>query len=278
MNKRAIKKIYKTKATLEGAGVHLQRGFGFQEIPTFDPFLLFDDFSGENTSDYIAGFPWHPHRGIETVTYMLNGTVEHQDSMGNKGVIGPGCVQWMTAGSGIVHQEMPQESPGGLAGFQLWVNLPAKDKMMTPRYQDITPEDIPVVASEHATVRIIAGEYAHKSGPVRDLMVSPTYLDVSLGEHSNFTHTLPAKHTVVLYVVSGSILGVNDEFIYPGNILLMTEGESVEITAGDAGARFLLIAGAPIGEPIAWYGPIVMNTQEELVKAFQEFHDGTFIK
>lgn len=278
MNTRGIKKIYKTKPTLEGAGVHLNRGFGFHEIPEFDPFLLFDDFSGEKTEDYIKGFPWHPHRGIETVTYMLHGTVEHEDSMGNKGVVGAGAVQWMTAGSGIIHKEMPRESPGGIAGFQLWVNLPAKDKMMSPRYQDILPDDIPVVEKDGVMARVIAGNYNGKEGPIRDLVVNPTYFDVTLDAVKTFSHEFPSGHTVLMYIFSGSIVGENDVFILSGNIVLMGDGESLTISAGENGARFLLIAGKPLGEKIAWYGPVVMNTPEELSLAFQEYENGTFIK
>ncbi len=278
MTMRGIKKIFKTKPTIEGAGVNLNRGFGFHEIPEFDPFLLFDDFSGENVSDYIAGFPWHPHRGIETVTYVLHGAVEHQDSMGNKGVIGTGSVQWMTAGSGIIHQEMPKESPGGLAGFQLWVNLPAKNKMMPPRYQDILPHDMPVIEKNGAHVRIIAGNFEGVEGPVRDLIVSPTYFDITLDADMTFVQDFPVGHTVLMYIISGSIVEENNSVVSSGNIVLMGDGDNFSCTAGKSGVRFLLIAGKPLGEKVAWHGPIVMNTQEELALAFEEYQNGTFIK
>ncbi len=280
MQTRIIKRIFPAKPTLEGAGVHLRRGFGYHEVPAFDPFLLFDDFSSPNTNDYIPGFPWHPHRGIETVTYILSGEVEHQDSMGNKGSIKNGDVQWMTAGSGIIHQEMPQEHRGGLKGFQLWVNLPKAHKMMTPRYQEIARKTIPLVKKDGVLVKVIAGEYHGTTGPVADLMVNPTYFDVTLPKDKKFSYHVHKDHTVLLYVIEGNIVigDASTEFVSAGNIILTENGESISCTAKTIDSQFLLIAGKPIGEPIAWYGPIVMNTEDEIKQALEEYQNGMFVK
>ena len=280
MRSRTIKKIYQAKPTLEGAGVHLKRGFGAYEVPAFDPFLLFDDFSSPNASDYMPGFPWHPHRGIETVTYILSGEVEHQDSMGNKGSIKKGDVQWMTAGSGIIHQEMPQEHKGGIKGFQLWVNLPQAHKMMSPRYQEIAGKTIPSMEKDGVIVKVIAGKWEGTTGPVSDLMVNPTYLDVALPKSKKFSYHVRKEYTVLLYVIEGSIaLGdTSAEPVSAGNIILTENGENISCTAKNSDSKFLLIAGEPIGEPIAWYGPIVMNTEDEIKLALEEYQNGTFVK
>lgn len=280
MLSRTIKQIFLAKQTLEGAGVHLKRGFGYHEVPAFDPFLLFDDFSSLNARDYLPGFPWHPHRGIETVTYILSGEVEHQDSMGNKGSIKKGDVQWMTAGSGIIHQEMPREHKGGINGFQLWVNLPQAHKMMVPRYQEIVGETIPFVERGGITVKVIAGEYQGTTGPVSDLMVNPTYLDVTLPRGKKFSYRVPKDHTVLLYVIEGGIV-VGDETtesVSAGNIILLEYGDEVICVARNSDSQFLVITGEPIGESVAWYGPIVMNTEDEIKLALEEYQNGTFVK
>lgn len=279
MSLRMIKKTLRVQPTVEGAGVHLHRAFGYNEVPAFDPFLLLDDFSSPNSDEYREGFPWHPHRGIETVTYMLAGEVRHEDSMGNKGVVGPGAVQWMTAGSGIVHQEMPNADIEPIAGFQLWVNLPKSHKMMSPRYQDITPTQIPTVKHEGVTVKILAGAWQGTTGPVSDLMVNPMYLDVSLERGSVFTCEVPATDAVFAYVFEGSIaVAMPEHHINKGMVALLGTGEEIKIYAPEKNARFLVISGKPLGEPVAWYGPIVMNTDEELQQAFDELNEGTFVK
>jgi hypothetical protein len=247
----------------------------------FDPFLMLDDFHSDNPEDYLAGFPWHPHRGIETVTYMLGGRVEHGDSLGNKGAIGPGELQWMTAGSGIVHQEMPQKTAGMLAGFQLWVNLPAKRKMMDPRYRDIKAQDPPVVTQQSGVrVKVIAGEVDGSIGPVEDIVVDPQYLDISIPVGKSFEHPVKKGHTAFAYVVDGEgDFGQDPRSVAgPESILLFGDGDRVIIRASDRPLRFLLVSGKPIGEPVAWGGPIVMNTQEELELAFEEYDNGTFLK
>ena len=278
---RKIKKIYTGKPTIEGAGVHLTRVFGHAEIPTFDPFLLLDDFQSENPKDYLAGFPWHPHRGIETVTYMIHGTVEHGDSLGNKGTIQSGDIQWMTAGSGIIHQEMPKGQNGLMGGLQLWVNLPASRKMMDPRYREIKSENIPVHRTDNGiTVKIISGKYKGLVGPAKDLVCEPEYFDVSIPPKETFEHSLPTGHTLFAYVLEGTgIFEPNSEkTVTKKNLVLFGPGEKTHIAADTRGLRFLLISGKPIGEPVAWYGPIVMNTEEELAKAFDEYRSGRFIK
>jgi redox-sensitive bicupin YhaK (pirin superfamily) len=279
---RDIEAIFPGIPTLEGAGVRLNRMFGHAEAPRFDPFLLLDDFSSRNPEDFAAGFPWHPHRGIETVTYVLEGQVRHGDSLGNTGKIGPGEMQWMTAGSGIVHQEMPQGSPAGaLTGLQLWVNLPADSKMIAPRYRDIKASDIPMIQREDgATVRVICGRYDGREGPVQDIVVDPEYLDVTLPAGSTLAHAVDPDHTVLAYILSGEghFGSSGSEALGPGRLVLLSRGDEVRITGAGPELRFLLISGKPLGEPVAWDGPIVMNTQEELEQAFKEYREGTFLK
>ncbi len=297
---RHIKKVWKSIPTIEGAGVRLNRVFGFHQVPQLDPFLLLDCFQSDHRDDYVKGFPWHPHRGIETITYVLDGDVEHQDSLGNRGIIRPGDVQWMTAGSGIIHQEMPKGSAKGrMWGFQLWANLPQRQKMMDPRYREVTATQIPEVKTpEGATVRIICGEVGGVQGPVREIVTDPEYLDVSLPAGTSFTHSVKAGYTVFAYVVEGEgyydrrrsafdreAIGENYFDLQPscgcreGTIALYAPaGDTVLVTADKAPVRFLLVSGKPLKEPVAWYGPIVMNTQEELQTAFKEFEAGTFIK
>ena len=280
-NQRKVNKILKSRSTLEGAGVRLQRFFGFHEVPLFDPFLLLDHFGSDNPDDYLAGFPWHPHRGIETITYMLEGEVEHEDSLGNKGVITNGDVQWMTAGSGIIHQEMPHRSEGLMQGFQLWANLPAKNKMMHPRYRDIKKEEIPEVAvNDKVQVRIISGNVNGTKGPVQDIITDPEYIDVTIKPDGKFKHPVKQGHTVLAYIFEGAGFFDNKqiEMTNKGSVVLYADGDFVEIYTKDKPVRFLLISGKPIGEPVAWYGPIVMNTENELYIAFQEYRNKTFIK
>jgi len=279
---RKVRKIFKSQPTIEGAGVHLRRAFGFDEVPLFDPFLMLDDFRGDKPEQYIKGFPWHPHRGIETITYMLHGEVEHGDSLGNKGVIHTGDVQWMTAGSGIIHQEMPKGDPKGLmGGFQLWANLPAAQKMIDPRYRDVKREHIPAVNLKNGVeIRVICGEVAEMKGPVKDIVIDPQYLDVSVPRDSEFIHAVKGGHTAFAYIFEGS--GRFDDqkatSVARENLILFSDGDQVAVRTGEAPVRFLLISGKPIGEPVAWRGPIVMNTQEELKVAFDEYRNGTFIK
>ncbi len=278
---RKIDKILVSKSTIEGAGVHLKRAFGYNEVPLLDPFLLLDDFRSDDPKDYIAGFPWHPHRGIETVTYMLEGRVEHGDSMGNKGIIGAGDVQWMTAGSGIIHQEMPKGSNGHMGGFQLWVNLPAAHKMMEPRYREVTNDQIPeLLIDKGVTIRIIRGEVNKKRGPVRDIVVDIEYLDVAMEPGTEFEHTIKKGNQAFAYVIEGSGYFDHEKrrTINKEHLVIFKDGNNVKITSDEKELRFLLISGTPLGEPIAWYGPIVMNTQEELQVAFDEYRNGTFIK
>lgn len=280
-NQRKVKKILKSRSTLEGAGVRLERVFGFHEVPLFDPFLLLDHFGSDNPDDYLAGFPWHPHRGIETITYMLEGEVEHEDSLGNKGVIKDGDVQWMTAGSGIIHQEMPHRSEGLMQGFQLWANLPAKNKMMHPRYRDIKKEEIPEFAvNDKVLVKIISGNVNGTKGPVQDIVTDPEYVDVSIQTDGIFNHPVKQGHTVLAYIFEGAGFFDNKqkEITNKGSVVLFADGDFVEIYTKDKSVRFLLISGKPIGEPVAWNGPIVMNTENELRIAFQEYRNKTFIK
>ncbi len=296
---RKIRKVLKSRPTIEGAGVHLKRVFGNSEVPLFDPFLLLDDFRSDTPGHYLKGFPWHPHRGIKTITYVLTGDVEHGDSLGNKGVIGSGDVQWMTAGSGIIHQEMPKgDGTGRMYGFQLWANLPSRNKMMDPRYRDVTHEQIPeVTLANGTTVRVIAGEVSGTKGPVQDIVIDPEYIDVTIPPHSEFRHPTKQGHTVFAYTIDGQgyfckeknpftyeVEGENyfdyqrEPFVDNGTIVLFDDGDEVMAFTEDHNMRFLLISGKPIGEPVAWYGPIVMNTQEELRIAFDEYEKGTFIK
>lgn len=267
---------------MEGAGVRLRRAFGFGDTASTDPFLLLDDFRGDDPRDYIAGFPWHPHRGIETITYMLEGTVEHGDSMGNTGLIGAGDAQWMTAGSGIIHQEMPKPGGGGrMGGFQLWANLPASQKMMDPRYRDIKASDIPVVRTvEGAEVRVLCGSVGAARGPVRDVVIEPEYLDVSLPAGTRFTHPTAAGHTVLAYLFEGSAgfgRGVGGA-VEREHLVLFGDGDRLVASTENVPARFLLISGKPLREPVAWEGPIVMNTRQELRTAFEEYRNGTFVR
>lgn len=266
---------------MEGAGVHLKRVFGHSEVPTFDPFLLLDDFHSDNPDDYLAGFPWHPHRGIETVTYMVEGEVEHGDSLGNKGIIQSGDMQWMTAGSGIIHQEMPQDTGGRLWGLQLWINLPSAHKMMAPRYRDITAQNIPEYKHENGiSVKIISGIYKGQLGPVRDIICEPEYLDIQIPAGKRFEHTIPAGLTAFAYVLEGEgyFDSEKEERVKLEHLVLYDSGDVISIEASPTQLRFLLISGKPIGEPVAWYGPVVMNTEEELAQAFAEYRNGTFIK
>jgi redox-sensitive bicupin YhaK (pirin superfamily) len=279
---RKVRKIFISQPAVEGAGVHLRRAFGFAEVPQFDPFLMLDDFHGDKPDQYIKGFPWHPHRGIETITYVLAGEVKHGDSLGNKGTIGPGDVQWMTAGSGIIHQEMPKgDAKGRMGGFQLWANLPAARKMMAPRYRDVKRERIPVAQLKNgAEIRVISGDVGGTKGPVEDIVIEPQYLDVSVPRNSEFLHPVRRGHTVFAYIFEGSGL-FDEQSARPaagGSLVLFSDGDQVAVTTSEEPGRFLLISGKPIGEPVAWRGPIVMNTSEELRVAFDEYSKGTFIK
>lgn len=274
--KRTVKQIVKSKATIEGVGVRLKRVFGYNEVPLFDPFLLLDHFGSENPEDYIKGFPWHPHRGIETVTYMLNGEVEHGDSIGNRGLIKSGDIQWMTAGSGIIHQEMPKKYEGLMQGFQLWVNLPAKKKMIAPKYRGVTKNQIPTLEKEGAEIKVIAGMINGTKGPIKDLVVDVEYFDVRLAASKTFEHATGRGCNVFVYVTEGS--GYSDDVLIESqHCAVFSDGESVKIKAKDD-LRFLFVSGKPLNEPVVWGGPIVMNTQEELENAFQELDEGTFIK
>jgi len=274
---------------MEGAGVKLHRAFGYHDVPGFDPFLMLDDFRSDKPDDYRKGFPWHPHRGIETITYILKGEVEHQDSMGNKGVIATGDVQWMTAGSGIIHQEMPQVSGDGtLLGFQLWANLPASHKMMRPRYQEVKSSEIPeIVTDTNCRVRVVCGSFNGASGPVRDIITSPVLMDISVPAHAEFVMPTPEEHNVFLYVFEGAGFFCeketeekNTKDFYADNrsLLLFEKGSSLALHTDNETLRFLLMTGRPIGEPVAWGGPIVMNTDAELEIAFEEYENGTFIR
>ncbi|MBI5048947.1 MAG: pirin family protein [Deltaproteobacteria bacterium] len=279
---RTIKKILTSAPTIEGAGVHLKRAFGYHQMPYLDPFLLLDDFHSTNPSDYLRGFPWHPHRGIETITYVLQGRVEHGDSLGNQGVISFGDVQWMTAGSGIIHQEMPKGREDGLMwGFQLWANLPASHKMMEPRYRGIKREQIPEIRLDTGVkIKLICGNVNNVRGPVQDIIIDPEYLDVTVPSKTEFTHHVQAGYTVFAYVIKGeAYFDLNKErAIGAENLVIFEHGDEVKISTEKEGARFLLISGRPLREPVAWRGPIVMNTQEELKIAFEEYERGTFLK
>jgi redox-sensitive bicupin YhaK (pirin superfamily) len=279
--------------------VHLRRAIGWGEPEEFDPFLLLDDFRSDTPKEYEKGFPWHPHRGIETITYVLKGTVEHRDSIGNSGEIGAGDLQWMTAGSGIYHEEMPAgDREGAMHGFQLWANLPARDKMMKPRYQDVKETDIPEVEELNGVrVKVIAGAHESVRGPIKDIVIEPEYYDISMPANAIHEHRVKKGKKVFAYVIGGTIspapdtepfdyyiedrhyrdLG-NDRSFGDGTLILFSDGDCVRLRAGDTGARFLLVAGNPIREPIAWYGPIVMNTDEEISLAYEELENGTFIK
>src|SRR5213082_1162996 len=298
MSIRPIKRITKSQPTLEGAGVHLRRAFGFGETDEFDPFLLLDDFRNDNPDDYLAGFPWHPHRGIETITYVLAGSVEHGDSLGNRGNLTTGDVQWMTAGSGILHQEMPKgDNKGRMHGFQLWANLPSALKMTDPRYQDIPSSAIPEITDDDGTsVRVICGEFWGKRGPVEGVAADPNYLDIFVPPGQRKRFKIDTTRNAFAYVFAGS--GTFRDASNPRAVLtehvakhdsgpvydvsnhslvLFDSGDEIVVQAGDEGIRFLLVSGKPIEEPVAWYGPIVMNTQEQLQQAYSELRNGTFI-
>lgn len=286
MTIRTIRKESRSIPTIEGAGVHLKRAFGFRDPALYDPFLLLDDFRSDEPRLYLKGFPWHPHRGIETITYVLRGDVEHGDSLGNQGVISSGDVQWMTAGRGIIHQEMPKGDPAGaMYGFQLWANLPASQKMMDPRYRDVKRQDIPEVTLENgARIKVICGRVDGIAGPVRDIVIDPEYLDVAVPAQARFTHATPPGYTALAYVIEGrgDFSGVDDLPVVAnsanGTLIHWNDGDSIAVATGSEPVRFLLMSGRPIGEPIAWYGPIVMNTQQELEQAFAELNRGTFVK
>jgi redox-sensitive bicupin YhaK (pirin superfamily) len=299
MSVRPVKQVLHTRVTREGAGVKLQRAFGFGNTTEFDPYLLLDDFRNDDPRDYLAGFPWHPHRGIETITYVLTGTVEHGDSLGNRGSLGAGDVQWMTAGRGIMHQEMPRgDASGRMHGFQLWANLPSRLKLTTPRYQDINAADIPDITDDDGTrVRVVAGDFWGKTGPVEGVAADPRYLDVSVPPGRRKRIAVDRAANAFAYVFAGS--GTFRDASAPQGVLtesadgdtarilphesenrslvLFDRGDEIVVQAGDEGIRFLLVSGRPIEEPVAWYGPIVMNTEEELRKAFSDLRNGTFI-
>ena len=300
MSIRPVKSIVESKPTMEGAGVKLRRAFGFGNTSEFDPFLLFDDFRNDDPAAYQAGFPWHPHRGIETITYVLAGSVDHGDSLGNRGTLGAGDVQWMTAGRGILHQEMPQgDAKGRMHGFQLWANLPSSQKMVAPRYQDVKAAEIPEIVDDDGTkVRVITGEFWGKKGPVEGVAADPRYLDVFVPPGQRKTLKVETERHAFAYVFEGSgsfraasqPLGVLVEKQVDGNeivvrekagdrsLVLFDSGDEVTVQAGEQGIRFLLVSGKPIEEPVAWYGPIVMNTQAELQQAVTELRNGTFIR
>ncbi len=279
---RGLEAILPSRETIEGAGVHLRRAFGAMEVPRLDPFLMLDDFRSENPAEFVAGFPWHPHRGIETVTYMLDGFVQHEDSLGNKGTIRSGDVQWMTAGNGIIHQEMPKHlDDGKMGGFQLWVNLPADHKMMDPRYREVKRAQIPVAEpSDGVRVGVVAGRVAGVQGPVRDIVVEPEYLDVQIDPHASFEHLVTPGHRAFAYVLGGRGRFEEDsgEVVDSENLVLFRDGDRVHVEALDRPLRFLLISGKPLHEPVAWWGPIVMNTRREIEVAVEEFQNGTFVK
>ena len=282
-NIRKVKVSLKSRATFEGAGVRLKRAFGYAD-PSIDPFLLLDDFHSDDPNDYIRGFPWHPHRGIETITYMLHGNVEQGDSLGNGGVIHAGDVQWMTAGSGIIHQEMPKKDQNDtlLWGFQLWANLPSSHKMMDPRYRDLKNDEIPEVSlnDDSVKVKIICGEINGAMGPVQDIITEPEYLDVIVSPNSEFIHHIKDGHNTFAYTIEGEGFfdDTKTELIRKETLVIFREGDAVKISTENENVRFLLVSGKPLKESVAWRGPIVMNTEEELNLAFNEYQDGTFIK
>lgn len=299
MSIRPVRKHSKAQPTMEGAGVRLNRAFGFGEPSEFDPFLLLDDFRSDNPADYMAGFPWHPHRGIETITYVLAGSVEHGDSIGNRGVISGGDVQWMTAGRGILHQEMPQgDEKGSMHGFQLWANLPAALKMTEPRYQEIKAADIPEISDDDGTTaRIICGEFWGARGPVEGIAADPVYVDVYVPPGRQKTLPVEMMKHAFAYVFTGSgqfkdgsapravptedLLTEKITYSTPAenrSLILFDKGDSVTVQAGEEGMRFLLVSGRPLQEPVAWHGPIVMNTREELIQAYRDLEDGTFFQ
>ncbi|MEK6336278.1 MAG: pirin family protein [Acidobacteriota bacterium] len=281
---RRVARIIQPEATSDGAGVKLKRSIATRTLDYLDPFLLFDHFGSDNSEDYIAGFPMHPHRGIETVTYMLAGAVKHRDSSGNSGTIRAGDVQWMTAGGGIMHEEMPQLEGGRLDGFQLWVNLPARLKMSKPRYQEVVSREIPSVEHENGVqVRVIAGSVGDVRGSVKEIAADPTYLDISVPANTFFTHAIPKGHTAFAYVFAGEgLFGITDddkgEQVIAPRLVVFADGEQVQVSSLEAGLRFLLISGEPLNEPIARYGPFVMNTEAEIEAALSDLRRGTFVK
>jgi redox-sensitive bicupin YhaK (pirin superfamily) len=281
---RAVRRIVEPQTVLEGAGVRLRRTIASRALDYLDPFLLLDHFDSDDPDDYIAGFPMHPHRGIETVTYMLAGVVHHRDTLGNAGAIGAGDVQWMTAGGGIMHEEMPKPREGRMAGFQLWVNLPAKDKMMSPRYQDVSAEQIPEVVRENGVkMRVITGTVDGVQGPVREIIADPIYLDVTMPPEGVFVQPVERGHTAFAYVFEGEgtfglAVGESGKAVSHPNLVVFEDGDYVEVRAADQGARFLLVSGKPLYEPIARYGPFVMNTRAEIEQALRDWRNGTFVK
>ena len=279
MTYRSVFKVLEGAETVDGAGVRLHRIFGFGDTALTDPFLLLDNFGSDDPDDYTAGFPWHPHRGIETVTYMVEGVVEHGDSLGNSGVIRNGQVQWMTAGSGIIHQEMPRAYDGTMRGLQLWVNLPRAHKMTPPRYRDIKAEDVPSVKGAGWEMKLICGSYGGVEGPARDIVLKPWFFDVKAAPGAVFPLDVRPKDNVLCLVFEGGgSFEEGGEALKPGRLAVLRGGDQVRCSASSEGMRFMLMAGRPLGEPVAWRGPIVMNTEEELAKAFREYRDGTFIK
>jgi redox-sensitive bicupin YhaK (pirin superfamily) len=299
MSIRPVKRLVKAKPAIEGGGVHLNRAFGFGDTSDFDPFLLLDDFRNERPEDYLAGFPWHPHRGIETITYVLAGTVEHGDSLGNTGSIGAGDVQWMTAGSGIIHQEMPKgDADGRMHGFQLWANLPSSLKMMPPRYQDVKALDIPIVTDDDGTqVRVVCGTFWGRKGPIDGIAADPTYIDVLVptGKRKSLPVEIDRHSFAYVFSGGGTFSGASEPLAVPTetiagegvlphgdadnrSLILFDRGDEVMVQAGEKGIRFLLVSGRPLREPVAWRGPIVMNTQEELREAYEDLQRDTFLK
>ena len=277
-SQRKVQHIIVPQPVIEGAGVKLKRSIGTRMLDYLDPFLLLDHFASNDPADYQAGFPFHPHRGIETVTYLLRGQVDHRDSIGNSGSIGAGDVQWMTAGGGIMHEEMPQPGPEGIDGFQLWVNLPAKLKMSRPRYQGVLANEIPEVQTGVATVRVISGSVDGVDGPVKGIAADPTYLDASLPPNSSFTHQIPRGQTAFAYVFDGEAsFDGGGERIKHTRLIVFGDGDYVNVRTKDISVRFLLVSGNPLNEPIARYGPFVMNTRDEIEQALRDLRDGTFV-
>ena len=275
---RKISRIIEPQAVVEGAGVRLKRSIGTRTLDYLDPFLLLDHFESKNPADYEAGFPLHPHRGIETVTYLLTGAVRHKDTLGNAGVIGPGDLQWMTAGRGILHEEMPQVRPEGVAGFQLWVNLPAKQKMIAPRYQNVNANEISEIRRDGgATIRVIAGTVDGVTGPIGGIAAEPAYLDVSLPSGASFVQPISRRHSAFAYVFEGEAR-FGDNLVASPKLVVWGDGDNVEVSAEKNPARFLLVSGKPLNEPIARHGPFVMNTREEIEQTLRELRDGTFIR
>jgi redox-sensitive bicupin YhaK (pirin superfamily) len=279
---RRIEKIIEPQAVVEGAGVRLRRSIGTQTLDYLDPFLLLDHFESRDRRDYEAGFPLHPHRGIETVTYILSGVVRHKDTLGNEGTIGPGDVQWMTAGRGIMHEEMPQVRPEGIAGFQLWVNLPANLKMTAPRYQNILSTEIPEITKENGTtIRLITGEVEGTRGPVSGIAANPIYMDVSVPARNTFTQSIDSSSTAFAYLFQGAAMfpGGNgtEKLVSAPRLVVLSPGDFLEVTTKESPARFLLVSGKPLGEPVARYGPFVMNTREEIEQALRDLRQGNFV-